>query len=680
MKFADDLYFDDMLYGVLVRSPIQVGSIAKINLPALPDGVHFFDAENVPKHNSIETRGTVIPVFTKESVSYCGQPVGVLVGKDESLLVELCNEIEFEGGDLLFDTNGELLVGFEFSDCFSDEQIIARKTLIQGEVDKVYEDAMYQFEEEFSSSLVFPTDERSCVVAHYTGKILHLYTSSHWESHLKKNVASVLGIKESSIVVHQTLTKEQRINDILIGTVLASQAAVASYYLKKPVKLCYSIDEEQEYIEREVSASIRHRTSVDENGIISSMDVCIRLDAGAFSPFIQYILDRMAITACGVYAPKNLRVDVYALKTSYPPLNCSYYWGDSQAFFAVENHLHTIASALEEKIGIDLLKFKMQNAVLQANKSNFFLRHTSYGNVPFFAEILKKSDFEQKNYFYNLLAKKESNVTLPITKMKRGIGIATAYEGNGFLFPDSVRSKYNLECTIESDGSFCIKCPEPSEMISSFWKNIIKKSLGIEENLIHFAQNSAEKDAKDPDVLRENLTIMTGLLKKCCSALQKKRFREPLPLSVKKSFSLSQKNVWNNETFTGQPFQSSSWALAVIEVEIDTITYDVRIRNCTVGIDGGAILNEQKAKDTVRHLLYQISAHFIEMSSLDIENVVIHFYQSDEQPKEIGEIICNVVPAAFTQAIAEALNEPICTLPLKNDAMYEMIFNKGDLQ
>ena len=40
--YYSDIMLDNMLFGVLVRSPVQCGAITQIDLPPLPDGAFFF--------------------------------------------------------------------------------------------------------------------------------------------------------------------------------------------------------------------------------------------------------------------------------------------------------------------------------------------------------------------------------------------------------------------------------------------------------------------------------------------------------------------------------------------------------------------------------------------------------------------------------------------------------------
>lgn len=786
--YYSDIMLDNMLFGVLVRSPIQCGAITQIDLPPLPDGAFFFSAKDIPGKNKIDIKGTEVPIFADENILYQGQPVGILVGPDETELFEILGQIDFK----LQYTN--LPIGLEFSDTFSAEQLLASRSILQGEVDKEYEQATFKFEQTFSLNLPSPPQEKNGALVYFSSRQLNIYSNTCWSSHLRKTVSSALNINENNIVLHKTLPAENKINNTWIASYSAAQAAVASFHTHKPVKLVYSIDEQKNYIEQNISSSVRHRTGVNQNGKIVSMDICVIINAGALNPFIQYILDRFVIVSLGIYNVENLRIDAYALKTNYAPLNCSFNWGDEQAFFAIENHIQQIAN----KLGVNHLEFRAKNIFDENNKeffkisedfernlqkllsknksenvenananaggfenilpnqapnfeneqnnglnllnapnatnfqieqnaslaSNFQLQNEknwqnaqnglnggqnfqfSEGKIEklsaspnLFGQIVKKisqkfqnkspfiipnknkylslliecvaqkSNYLRKNAAYQTVAQNPSN----FDKIKRGIGIAFAFDGNGFFMPNFIRSKYSLELTLESEG-LTIKTYSPSEQLKSIWNDIVCKMLDLKPEQIRFETDFSNADEpEEPDVLAENITIMTQLLKKCCKTIQNSRFRQALPITVKKTFSPPKKTAWNSEDFVGTPFLSTTWGVAVVEVEVDTITYNINVRNITIAIDGGEIMNQQQAEITAIVASNQIIKNFVSPQSLNIVQPNVYFIPSKEAPKQIGEIVNNILPAAFTNAVSQALNKPITSLPLSSDSIYSVI-------
>ena len=68
------------------------------------------------------------------------------------------------------------------------------------------------------------------------------------------------------------------------------------------------------------------------------------------------------------------------------------------------------------------------------------------------------------------------------------------------------------------------------------------------------------------------------------------------------------------------------------------------------------------------------------MISLNNINPEIYFLPSSENPKGIGEIINHIIPAAITSAISQAAGEPLVSMPLEPDTIFNMITTKEKMK
>ena len=94
--FYSDIRSDNMLYGSLIRSTEQIGSIQSVSIPVLPDEYTIITANDIPGSVYIETLKTLYPVFAKDFVSYKGEPIGILVGPNPDTIKKLLNEVHIE--------------------------------------------------------------------------------------------------------------------------------------------------------------------------------------------------------------------------------------------------------------------------------------------------------------------------------------------------------------------------------------------------------------------------------------------------------------------------------------------------------------------------------------------------------------------------------------------------------
>ena len=669
IELANTLYSDinlpDMLYAILIRSHIQCGKISSIDFTdPLPENIFFFSAKDIIYKKTINVNGIQIPIFAMEKVSYLGQPIGILIGPNEEELVNISQGICI---------NADFDFPEEFSETFSDKQIIAHRSLTYGAPDKYLLDAPNTIENTFSSKIYIENEECNGIIVNYINKKLNVYTNSCWISYMRNSLSQITGIEESNIIINKTNSINNNLNDMWLNTLTAAQVSIAAIILKKPIKLIYSPDEQEQYARREKPAIIRNRTAIDENNNIAAMDISILIDAGAFNPFIKYILDKFVITASGVYSIPNIKISSYALKTNYPPLNPSFSWGDSQAFFAVETQINQIITKFKQ----NFVEFRYNN-LLSETKKDFYISYENINIKNVIDTIIKKSDFLRRNTCYSLF--KADNSDINNYHLLRGIGLAAAGEGNGFFLPDLIRSKYSLELTLETDGTLTIKKYIPSKTLRNIWLKIIKEILDIPENLVKFDIESSIFDNDEPDVLENNISILTQLLKKCCSTLQHSRFRQALPITVKKTYKLMQKSLWNSESFTGQPFHSTTWGAAIAEVEISLVTYRAELRNLFIAIDCGEILDEKSAANSIKIAVCKLISSYSDMISLYNINPEIYFIPSTENPKGIGDIINHIIPAAITSAISQAAGEPLVSMPLEPDTIFNLLTTKEKLK
>ena len=173
---------------------------------------------------------------------------------------------------------------------------------------------------------------------------------------------------------------------------------------------------------------------------------------------------------------------------------------------------------------------------------------------------------------------------------------------------------------------------------------------------------------------------------------QKQRFRNPLPIVVKK-VSKNSKKTWNPDTRKGSPFSCLSLGAAVVEIEIDPVSYLVKVRDVWFVIDAGDVYSEHAVRRTILKgihrglstaLLEQHDRHFGKVSSdfypvypiLDFTaypKPQIEILDSKSTPKGIGNLAVSLIPAALTSAVSQALNMSVHSIPITPLSLFKAI-------
>src|SRR6476646_6980831 len=81
LPYISDVKLENMVYGVLHRSPIPYGKVLSITLPDLPEGYNVIGAEPIPGPNFVKIIAEDQPIFANEWVNYIGEPILMLVGE-----------------------------------------------------------------------------------------------------------------------------------------------------------------------------------------------------------------------------------------------------------------------------------------------------------------------------------------------------------------------------------------------------------------------------------------------------------------------------------------------------------------------------------------------------------------------------------------------------------------------
>lgn len=745
--FYSDLSFENTLIAKVVRCPAQKGIIKSVSHPNLPDDYFLITARDVPGSNIIDTVGGKISVFCNGNISYLGEPIGLLVGPNsdiiDALMKELVIEIdknsiedyltesdESESSDEKIDaenkdknlneknslnqksakaasvksatlnsSNSKSLEKTKISkkskilsktqelnsDFFSDE-IASRQVLWPKNCDleKIFESSANVIEQDYSYSLNIPNyGETNGALCSLKDGILTVYTPTQWIFDLRYMLSKTLNLKSESINIKRTKTYNRGSNSIWYNSVIACQVATATLKTKKSVKLVYTRQEQNNFIDAVRPILIKHKTAADENGKIKAMQVDIDVDAGFLNPFAQEIIDRLVIAATGDVKPEALKISAKIHKSKNPSSSVDIKLIDSAAFFAVENQLNLIAA----KSNLTPAELRLINGISENNLKSKKSSSSKKSNYPFLIELDKYSecinaatrisDFNRRYASYQVDSQdgraKNLNYKYDIIRSSplRGIGFACGWAGSAYFGSKLNESEQSMELILDEDSNVIIHCPPISHSIFEIWTKIICETLDINPSQVKL--NTEFEPGNEP-LLPENIyssiSIMTSLLKKCLVQIKKCDEKTPKPFVVKRKLSPSQKKKWNSETFSGKPFYKTSFGVAVLELELDACTFREKIRSITLVLNAGKVINIKSAENSVKLSVQKIMQSLVENDFVEYPKININFMQSDEEPMRVSDLVFQILPAAYTQALTQVLNCCINVIPLQSDTIY----------
>ena len=711
--FYSDASREGTLFAVLVRSPAATGKIKGVTIPELPEGYYLFTAQDIPGNKKVTVNNQEWKILGYDDVAYSGEPVGILCGPDENKVLELLENVsvnfdidslesalkkamkhhrrpvvnlsktsdlssfvseinELPSLDTVLD-NRRVEQNVEEQVAFREIKtgMFLKKSIPQAEKKLFESKDNFITQENWQFSFLAPLWKETCgSFCWKEGKYLHISAPTRWTTHLMNTVADTLNIPAENIIVHKTKTSGVFSKGLWRTSVVSAQVALASYLTSKPVKLVLTQEEQDSYMAPGVETKVTYKTAVTPEGILNGVSAIIDIDVGCFNPFAQEIADRMSIVACNYYKPQNVHIIAKAHTSKNPPTSICLRGIDSQIFFAIENQMQKIAEQTE-MLPEELRKVNYQNKVTKYPFNFDFENATDC-----FTKAVQISDFNRKYSSYNMDAvdrvQENSNpfFALPL----RGIGIATSFNVSDFYGTTSFASDCKVEVTLLQNEHVVIHALNPSQGIQEIWKKTAAEILKINKNNISIDSEYEFSDLPDtPEDAINSISTVNELIKKACQDIEKKRFNDALPITVKKSQPASLKKNWDSETFTGTPFGPSSLATAVVEVELDTYTYNERIKGIWIVIDCGELFDKGAALRAVRLEIQQQLEMLVEDKTIPCGNITINFIESKNRAGQIGDLVRNTLPAAFSSALSLALATQLTKLPCTEKQIFELI-------
>lgn len=673
----DDITLPGMYFGVTIRSPVAKGRLKGIEFSSMPFYT-LITAETIPGVNQLE--GFSVPILASDELSYIGEPVAILVGPQENKLREYakhCKVIAEEDSPVFSDIDGEagcIAAERRFSMPQSPEEDPANT--ISGTYKTGIQEHWY-------------ADPHGAIAVFSEGR-LTVYVAGQWPFHIKRSVVQATGLPAEAVLVEPARMGMHLDGKIWYPSLMACHAALGALASKKPVKLILTKEEDFFYSPKRNAGEITMHSILGKKGVIKT-DVKIAVDLGAYGVFADEIIDRTCLGSLGVYTLGQTGVEALAGQSNIPPQGPLAGFGLSQGFFALERQVSRIADAQ----GVDPAEWRKAHV-----RQDPVLAIGVPIEEPPLTELIDTvsamSGYYRKWSAYQLLRmKRRASDWQSKEEPIRGIGLAAAYQGNGFLYSGTDQGVYAVELTLEAEGFLNIT----TSMVSSNytyirnWREMAGEILSIEGELIRIRLGSTDT-APDcgPGSNSRNVASVTQLVEEGCREIQRRRGQEPLPITIRQAYTPGLKSPWEKVSlaplerrFDEGALVRLGWGCAVVEVEIDPADHTPRIRGVWLCVEGGRILSEDRARLTLtqagihalgwaarEHLCYvhgkiqdPLFYGYDIPAPGDLPPIQVGFLRRDTSfPKGIGELPFSTVPAAYVQAVSQALDHPFDRIPL----------------
>jgi CO/xanthine dehydrogenase Mo-binding subunit len=700
-------------------------------------------AKNIPGKN--ELADIPVPILASQELSYLGEPVALLAGPNPAKLALYARQCEVlvQEEAPVFAAPASVLPeapepvpgdvpppgGGADRPRGTGPEFFAERNLIRGNPEAAFAKAARIIGGIYSTGIQeHGYAEAVGALAEYQGTrsgagarqegsagspLFVIHSPTQWPYHVSRSAAGVLGLDPGRVVTEATDPGIHMDGRLWYPSLIACQAALASFLTRRNVRLILSREEDFRFSPKRNASVTRIQSALGDKGELLGTRIDLTVDLGARAVFARETLDQSCLGVLGIAGSGALELKARAIKTNIPPQGPCGGFGGAQGIYAMERHRSRIADAL----GMDPAEWRRN---IQRGREGPG-RIVAPGEPPPVEQLLgtaaAMSDYYRKWASYELLRRRRrQDPPRALPEARRGIGIALGWQGNGFLYaPGGGASAgeggsgeespgddgYGVEVTLNMDGSLEIRSSvKAGRDFTHIWAHIVEEILGVEEDKVRFiSRGTAQGPDSGPSCLSRNVTVIRTLIERCCQAIRNQRFRDPLPITVRETYrpdAVSPRGFGPppGMVFDAESLRRPGWGAAVVEVEVEAHSYTPLIRGIWLGVDGGRILLEDQARRSLKlaviqalgwaareYLEYraggitaeQISGYGIPGPG-EIPPIHIDFLWNDAvAPKGIGELPFGCVPAAYIQAVSQALDHPFQRIPQKPDHIWEVL-------
>lgn len=371
-QYIDDIFYPNMLWLKMVRSPVARGKIRRIDTvkaEAFPGVAAVVTAKDVPNNwytilCLIGVEPNDEPVLAHEEVMYEGEPICAIVAETEDIAREAAAlvEIDIEEQEPVLDVEFALSPEAPAIKKWGNNTFIYdgmnHRRLRFGDVDAAFAQADYIVEGTYQMSPIehVPIETHVCVVKPEADGRLTVHT----------NTQALYFTMDNTAIILQVPANRLRMLGGTVGggfggkvdVITEPITCIAALKTGQPVKWRWTREEEFRRSSTRGAVKMEYRDGVTKAGRIIARKVRSLHDAGAYHRHSPYGVQKHMANLSGPYSIPNVWVDCYCVYTNRQPASAMRGFAVTEATFAVEVQMEKIART----IGIDSWEIRMINA------------------------------------------------------------------------------------------------------------------------------------------------------------------------------------------------------------------------------------------------------------------------------------------------------------------------------
>lgn len=606
--YVDDIPVKGVWHGVTVRSTVPHANIKDIRfLKGFPwKQTVVVTAKDVPGQNCVHLIENDQPLLADGKTTHQHEAIALIAHPDRATAYEALKFVEIDYEPLPAALNiAESLA--KKAILYGKDNVFKSYRIAKGDAKAAMKKAWKTVETTFR----VPHQEQAYIETQ--GMIswfekdgtLVLMGSLQCPYYIVKAMQPIFGLPEEKIRVVQAVTgggfggKEEYPN------MLAGHAALLARKAKRPVKMIYDRHEDLAATTKRHPAIVKHKAGIDKQGRLVALDIDVVMDGGAYLTLSPVVLSRGVLHATGPYECPAVDVRARCVATNTPPNGAYRGFGAPQTLFAAELQWEKLAEVSK----IDSLKLRERNLVkIGSELSTGQILKESVGAKRCLDAVVKMSAYAKRRKENEAWNKKKTSPTW------RGIGIAAVHHGSGFTGNGEVFLKSRAAVSLTKKGRFRIEAAssEIGQGSMSTLSQIVADALGVPYEWVELEINDTRRvPDSGPTVASRTCMVVGGLLHKAATdlkaAIVEKRGKFPTtdtelaaaakalcprgPLRFTRQFEKNTDIEFDDKTYRGDAYGSYGYAAFAADLEVDRLTYEVKLRKVWTAQDVGKAIN-----------------------------------------------------------------------------------------
>jgi xanthine dehydrogenase D subunit len=486
--YSSDLWHDDMVWGVTLRSPhphARIRSVDVTDALRVPGVSAVLTAADVPGENAVGLEHLDTPALADGVVRYEGEPVALVAADHPETARRAAKRIvvDYEVLPAVTDPRRALDADAPLVHASHEDNLVRAMKIRRGDPAPTAPVVVALDFEVGMQDQAFLGPESGLAVPDGEGGV-DLYVATQWLHVDQGQICRVLGLPPER--VRLTLAGVGGAFGGREDLSMHVHACLLALHTGKPVKMSYARDESFFGHVHRHPAWLRYEFGASEAGELVYAKADILFDGGAYASSTGAVVGNGGTLGLGPYRIPSVHVDARGVYTNNPPCGAMRGFGCVQAAFAHE----ALMDELADRVGVDRVEIRARNGMVEGDLNITGQVIDSAAPVAELIRTVRDLPLPPEPEGERDIRELPGGVsnTTHGEGVVRGVGYAVTYKNVGFSegFDDYSTARVRLEVIAgEPVATVHTAAAEVGQGLITIEQQICRTELGVDQVVVH---------------------------------------------------------------------------------------------------------------------------------------------------------------------------------------------------